>query len=401
MDYYPLFMKIEDRTCVVIGGGAVAARKIEMLRRAVLPAPRPPPFPIVGVNIPARTVSGDFFDILTLEDGRIGFCLGDVSGKGMNAAMLMAKTASLYRCLAKTTESPGALLALLNDEICETVTRGMFVTMMAGIYDPRDGGMRLANAGHEPPLHHRPGGTYHAIPADAPPLGIVPESEFPETEMPMGGGSLYVFSDGLTEACSESGDQLGSEGLQQMVDRFASKPLSERVDAIMADVRQLELRDDLTLLVVSDERPRDETTAREAAGKQLLDFRVSARPEELKRIRTAVREQAEACGCNPQCAGDIVLAVDEACQNIIRHAYGDGPAGEIQVSIEHRGGDLIVELRDFAPSIDPDRVQPRDLDDVRPGGLGTHFIRTVMDDVEFIPPPSGRGNLLRMIKRIQ
>jgi sigma-B regulation protein RsbU (phosphoserine phosphatase) len=96
-----------------------------------------------------------------------------------------------------------------------------------------------------------------------------------------------------------------------------------------------------------------------------------------------------------------VLAVDEACQNVIRHAYGKEREGEIVLRIEQRGDELILSLIDFAPPIDPAKVQPRDLDDVRPGGLGTHLIREVMDSAEFVEPPAGCGNLLRMVKRIE
>ncbi len=233
-------------------------RELELaaeIQRNLLPAPRPQPFPVCGVNIPARTVSGDFFDILPLPNGRIAFCLGDVSGKGMNAAMLMAKTASLYRCLAKTVDSPGALLFALNEEICETATRGMFVTMMAAIYDPERGSVSAANAGHEPLLCHHPDGSYSSHAAEAPPLGILPGTEFPEVEIALCGGSLYVFSDGLTEATCESGEQLGPDGLKKMIEKFTHKPVNERVDAIIDDVGELELRDDLTLLVVADLGP--------------------------------------------------------------------------------------------------------------------------------------------------
>jgi len=205
------------------------------------------------VNIPARTVSGDFFYILPLGDGRIAFCLGDVSGKGMNAALLMAKTASLYRCLAKNIKNSGKLLAALNDEICETSTRGMFVTMMAGIYEPQSGRAKVANAGHEPLLCHAGGGEFTSIPAEAPPLGIVPDSQFPEVEISLHGGGLYAFSDGLTEACTESGDQFGPEGLQTLITKFVDQPVGERVESIIAEVGELELRDDLTLLAVADE----------------------------------------------------------------------------------------------------------------------------------------------------
>ncbi len=228
-------------------------RELELaaeIQQNLLPAPRPRPFPIHGVNVPARTVSGDFFDILPLESGRIAFCLGDVSGKGMNAALLMAKTASLYRCLAKSVDRPGRLLSILNDEIVETATRGMFVTMVAGVYDSGTGLICLANAGHEPPLRHSRSGEFESFPAEAPPLGIVPGGEFPEAEVQLDGDTLYTFSDGLTEAYSKSGGQLGSEGLQRLIARSASMSLVGRIDAIIAGVKSLELRDDLTLLVV-------------------------------------------------------------------------------------------------------------------------------------------------------
>lgn len=133
---------------------------------------------------------------------------------------------------------------------------------------------------------------------------------------------------------------------------------------------------------------------------RLLELRVPARADQLRGIREAVREGALACGCTPDCAADVVMAVDEACQNIIRHAYGGSPSGEISLEIRRQGDELIFLLRDFAETIDVAAVKPRDLDDVRPGGLGTHFIREVMDEVTFLPPPSGGGNLLKMVKRL-
>jgi sigma-B regulation protein RsbU (phosphoserine phosphatase) len=94
------------------------------------------------------------------------------------------------------------------------------------------------------------------------------------------------------------------------------------------------------------------------------------------------------------------LAVDEACQNIIRHAYGDQGEGDIVLEIDRKGAELVFSLIDFAPPTDPSQVRPRDLEDVRPGGLGTHLIQEVMDGAEFVEPPPGCGNLFRMVKRI-
>ncbi len=138
----------------------------------------------------------------------------------------------------------------------------------------------------------------------------------------------------------------------------------------------------------------------ESRSKRVLQLRFPARAEELKRIREAVRESVAGCGCSTKSTADIVLAIDEACQNIIRHAYRGDSDNVIELEIEHRGNGLVFSLLDHAPAIDPSRVKPRDLDDLRPGGLGTHFIRRVMDEVEFLRPVSGHGNLLRMVRRI-
>jgi sigma-B regulation protein RsbU (phosphoserine phosphatase) len=134
---------------------------------------------------------------------------------------------------------------------------------------------------------------------------------------------------------------------------------------------------------------------------RVLNFTIRARSDELCRMRDAVRTCVEANGCSETPTADIVLVIDEACQNIIRHAYKGDPDGEIELQIDREGDHLVFELLDRAPPIDPEKVKGRDLDDVRPGGLGTHFIRELMDRADFLPRPEGAGNLLRMTKRIE
>ena len=138
----------------------------------------------------------------------------------------------------------------------------------------------------------------------------------------------------------------------------------------------------------------------EFRSKRVLQLCFPARAAELKRVRDTVRESLEGCGCSAKSTADIVLSTDEACQNIIRHAYRGDSDNVIELEVEHRGDNLVFSLTDQAPTIDPSQVKPRDLKDIRPGGLGTYFIRRVMDEVEFLRPPSGRGNLLRMVRRI-
>jgi len=392
-------------------------RELELaaeIQRSLLPEEKESDFPVKGVNLPARVVSGDFYDFYPLDDGRVAFTLGDVSGKGMNAALMMAKTASLLRCLGKSIKEPGRLLTLVNEEICETATRGMFVTLVHGVYDPQSGYVRLANAGHEPPLVYATDGTFRSIEAEAPPLGISPalldEDGFPETELNLDGGRLFIFTDGVTEGYIADGVELGADGLQEMIVKAAGSG----VQTILNEVREkiggagAALRDDVTLLAIDDGTAthiKDAVTgavepgATGAPGEKIFQLRVTAKANRLRLIRNAVRETASFCGFSGTDTADIVLAVDEACQNVIRHAYGHEGEGDISIEIRNRGDALILFIRDFADPVDISKIKPRDLDELRPGGLGTHLIGEVMDEVDFLPPPIDGGNLLRLMKK--
>lgn len=133
----------------------------------------------------------------------------------------------------------------------------------------------------------------------------------------------------------------------------------------------------------------------------LSEQRFAARLEVLKTIRASVLAAAQSCGFGETIARDIVLAVDEACKNVIVHAYKDDDAGDIALTIFRCEGGIVLHLRDYAPLVDPARVTPRDLADVRPGKLGTHFIRAIMDSADLEPAPDGQGNLLRLAKRLE
>lgn len=393
-------------------------RELELaaeIQRSLLPEEKESDFPVKGVNLPARVVSGDFYDFYPLDDGRVAFTLGDVSGKGMNAALMMAKTASLLRCLGKAIKEPGRLLTLVNEEVAETATRGMFVTLVHGVYDPETGYVRLANAGHEPPLILSRDGEFTAIEAEAPPLGISPalldEDGFPETEFNLDGGRLFVFTDGVTEGYIDDGVELGIDGLKEMMTAAGG----ENVQALLNEVREKiggggrVLRDDVTLIAIDDGAQTHSTDApssaaepgaTDAPGEKVFQLRVTAKANRLRLIRNAVRETAVFCGFSERDTGDIVLAVDEACQNVIRHAYGHEGEGDISIEFRHRPDAMILLIRDFADPVDISKIKPRDLDDLRPGGLGTHLIGEVMDEVDFLPPPIDGGNLLRLVKKI-
>jgi len=401
----------------------VMRRELELaaeIQRGLLPPPSEGEFPVSGVNRPARVVSGDFFDHFILYDGRIAFTLADVSGKGMNAALLMAKSASLFRCLGKEDLRPGRLLQRINAEICETSLRGMFVTMVAGVYDPATGRVVLANAGHEPPLLHKADGTFKNLEASAPPVGIPIElsggGPVPEEVLHLDGGALYIFTDGVTEGYVTDKEELGVDGLKAMIEEALREGLTpdQRLDRVAARLTTSgkPLRDDVTILVIDDAanaqarsqdataRADDTLASTAPIVGSLCRLSLPGRAQSLIMVRRAVEASATSCGFSKEQTQDIVLAVDEACQNVVRHAYAGALDGDMVVDIRRENGEFLVLIRDFAPAVDPATIKSRDLDDVRPGGLGVHFIREVMDTMDYLPPPDGQGNLLRLKKAI-
>ena len=133
---------------------------------------------------------------------------------------------------------------------------------------------------------------------------------------------------------------------------------------------------------------------------QLLTLHFHAQAQKLWETRFKVSQTLSQSGCSTEVTDDVVLAIDEACQNIIRHAYGAECEDEIVLDIHREGDELTITIRDFALPVRIDCMKPRELADIRPGGLGCHFIQHAMDEVSIGPAPEGKGNLLRMIKRL-
>ena len=209
-------------------------------------------FPIAGINIPAKVVSGDFYNFSELSNGVYGFGVADVSGKGIKSSLLMSKASSLYRCLSKTNFSAAGLLDILNTEICETTSRGMFVTMLVGIYDSNKKELTLSNAGHEPPLIYSKDGNFSNFEEAGPPLGIAPKFKFKETKISFSNSSMYIFTDGITEIRDAKGNMLEAEGFKDYIKKYQQIPNHERLNKIIEDIIKSGRiqKDDLTIVTV-------------------------------------------------------------------------------------------------------------------------------------------------------
>ena len=222
------------------------------IQKSLLSQNKKESFPVSGINIPAKVVSGDFYNFSDLGDGKYGFGVADVSGKGIKSSLLMSKASSLYRCLSKTNFSASNLLIQLNNEICETISRGMFVTMLIGIYDSNKKELLLANAGHEPPIIYSTDGSFSNYTEAGPPLGIMPNTKYTEHKITFEDSSMYIFTDGITEIKSPKGDMLGSEGFQNYIKKYQSTPNNERLKIIIDEILKEGhvQKDDLTIVVV-------------------------------------------------------------------------------------------------------------------------------------------------------
>ncbi len=170
----------------------------------------------------------------------------------MNAALLMAKVSSLLHHLAKDMKDPAELLQRVNEEICEIVSHGIFVTLVSGFIDPKNNTVSFANAGHQPPLLHKQDNTFEELPATAPPVGIMSDIEFPAITISLDGGSLYVFTDGVTEAMDESGQELEVNGLIELIKSNSRTVSSKRLNSIVSNIRRPNegQHDDITILLI-------------------------------------------------------------------------------------------------------------------------------------------------------
>ena len=222
------------------------------IQKSLLSKNKKEDFPIAGINIPAKVVSGDFYNFSDLGDGKYGFGVADVSGKGIKSSLLMSKASSLYSCLSKTNFSAAELLIQLNNEICETISRGMFVTMLIGIYDSNKKELLLSSAGHEPPIIFSKDGTFSNYNESGPPLGIMPKTKYTEHTVPFDNSSMYIFTDGITEIKNPKGEMLGSEGFQNYIQKYKNKPNNERLKIIIDDILNTGhiQKDDLTIVVI-------------------------------------------------------------------------------------------------------------------------------------------------------
>ena len=247
-----ILLEVADR--LSLKGELEIAREIQL---AMLPSGtyRAGDIEICGMTRPANTVGGDFYDVLTLRDGRIIVALGDVAGKGSPAALLMALLLAVLRTLVDEELEARALVARLNVQICRHSPSSRFITLFYAVYSPSTGALTYVNAGQNPPLVRRNDGRYERLGGTGVALGMFEHSVFGSVDtMLQPGETLVLYSDGITEAEDPQGRVFEESGLELVVERHADEGPGEIgvhvVKAVEAHAKASRFVDDLTILIL-------------------------------------------------------------------------------------------------------------------------------------------------------
>jgi serine phosphatase RsbU (regulator of sigma subunit) len=250
----------QQRLALVEVQERIISRDLEqaaVIQQRLLPheAPKVPGFDLAGHNLPCRTVGGDYFDFFPYPDGRIGLVLGDVSGKGMPAALLMtALKGGVQVLLTDPPDDVPVLMSRLDRVVAANFPRNRFVSLFFGLLDSATGDMIYCNAGHNPPLLARANGTIERLPSCGTILGIFPDLGYEVKSCRLErGDTLTLFSDGVTEELSPTGEEYGEARLTDLVLKGLGAGATELVDeiraAVLAWAAGAPAADDITVLI--------------------------------------------------------------------------------------------------------------------------------------------------------
>ena len=382
------------------------ARKIQM---AMLPNRFPPfsDYPDInayGEVIPAKEVGGDLFDFC-IRENKLFFCVGDVSGKGVPASIVMAMTRSIFRSFSSYLNSPAQIVTQMNDSLSgEGNDQSMFVTLFLGVLDLATGELKYCNAGHNAPVQlstvNCQLSTINCVPNL--PLGVLSGFAYQEQESKMEiGDTLFLYTDGLTEAENSTHEQFGEQRMGERLSVIGERTPREIIEAMQQAVAEFvgdaEQSDDLTMFAIR------------LLNKSQITNHQSPMPEghyslvmrnDIQQIPT-LAEWLEMIGLPQELNMPINLALEEAVSNVMLYAY-PGKSGQVLVECDKKEKQLIFTISDSGVPFDPTKQEEPDVTqsaEERPiGGLGIFLVRQIMDDIRY--ERKDNKNILTLTKRI-
>jgi serine phosphatase RsbU (regulator of sigma subunit)/anti-sigma regulatory factor (Ser/Thr protein kinase) len=351
---------------------------------------------------PAREVGGDFYDFLRLDDGRVGLVIGDVSGKGIAAALVMANTQSVLRAVARRGNiAPGRVLAEANEVLYAYIPSGTFVTCFYGVLDPESGRLVYANAGHDPPYLQRDGDAQE-LKARGMPLGLMPDMPYEEEEADLvAGDDLLFYSDGLVEAHDPEGEMFGFSRLRKLIMAQSADNGEELVDYLLAELTRFtgtdsEQEDDITLVILQRSKAgvRDlktplqpDATGTDDGRRVLIDFTLPSEPGNERPAMEKVAEAVKELRLSEQRLERLKTAVAEATMNAMEHGNRYDPEVPVRIQVWLLKERLLVRVIDRGSgplssltAKGPD-LEAKLEDAQTPRGWGVFLIERMVDEV--------------------
>ena len=350
---------------------------------------------------PAKEVGGDLFDFY-FRDEKLFFCIGDVSGKGVPAALVMAVTRAQFRTVSAHESMPERIITRLNDTMSEGNDSNMFVTLFVGVLDLPTGRLRYCNAGHDSPLLI--GSGIGMLPCDSNlPVGVMGDWKFTMQETQIDPGtSIFLYTDGLTEAENIKHDQFTEERILDVAKESLAtnnhnphRLVENMTNAVKDFVNGAEQSDDLTMLAIQ-------------YTKQQLDVRyqrsitLANDVQQVPQLAEFIDHVCEAMGFDELTTMQMNLAIEEAVVNVMNYAYPEGTTGSVNVEVQANDVRLKFVISDSGKHFDPTSVAEADTtlsaEDRSIGGLGIYLVRQLMDSVNY--ERIGGFNVLTLRKKL-
>jgi len=351
---------------------------------------------------PAREVGGDFYDFFFVNDDEICLVVGDVSGKGVPAALFMAVTKTMIKTRAMDDRSPASIITRVNDEMSADNPSCMFVTLFIAICNIRTGEFRFTNAGHNPPYINRNSGSLEQLDQrHGPIIGAVEGMAYKESKTKLLPGEIaFIFTDGVTEAMDTASQLYSESRLENVLDATQSSSVEDLVNESLASVEGFangaEQADDITIMAFC---------LNEVTGQSHLQtqFEIKAELAEIERINGQLDGFAEKHAIPSDIIQKFKIAIDDLVTNIISHGLRDDDDQTIEVKFECSEEQMVVEIIDEGMPFDMFETAKPDttlsIEDREIGGLGILLVNELMDEVAY--QRRNNSNVVRLIMKLR
>jgi serine phosphatase RsbU (regulator of sigma subunit)/anti-sigma regulatory factor (Ser/Thr protein kinase) len=379
-----------------------------LIQQNFLPKELPdlPGWQVAAYYRPAREVGGDFYDVIPLPDGRVAFVVGDVTDKGVPAALVMSATRSVLRASAVRLIEPGVVLERVNEHLCPDMPAKMFVTCLYGVLDPGTGLLRFANAGHDLPYVKTAEGVIE-LRARGMPLGLMPGMSYEEKEaMLEPGDSVLLHSDGVVEAHDPEREMFGFPRLKETMGRVAGG--QELIDRVISELEAFtgpgaEQEDDITMVTLQ-RSAGGAMVAPSANGTVLAEFDLASEPGNEREAIARVEAAVAGTGLEEARVERLKTAVAEATMNAMEHGNEYRPDRPVSIRVLGSADSVRVQVSDLGGATElPEREAP-DLEAKlagrqKPRGWGLFLIEQMVDEAR-VTGDEGRRTL-ELVVRLQ